>query len=111
MRKPSNPRIVVPRAVIHQSVTVSLLPRERVIRWQRAFARRVKRLADAGVPVVLLAYDTTPNYLDTAPYYCKRESESVLGKAIKGWRDRVYVDSVGKRTVGIDFLYLRDWGY
>jgi hypothetical protein len=48
---------------------------------------------DRAIPVIQRALELGVNYLDTAPYYCKGESEIVLGKAIKGWRDRVYIST------------------
>lgn len=48
---------------------------------------------DRAIPVIHRALELGINYLDTAPYYCKGESETVLGKAIKGWRDRVYIST------------------
>ncbi|MBC7260338.1 MAG: aldo/keto reductase [Chloroflexi bacterium] len=48
---------------------------------------------DRAIPVIQRALELGINYLDTAPYYCKGESEIVLGKAIKGWRDRVYIST------------------
>lgn len=48
---------------------------------------------DRAIPVIRRALELGVNYLDTAPYYCKGESEIVLGKAIKGWRDRVYIST------------------
>lgn len=48
---------------------------------------------DRAIPVIRCALELGINYLDTAPHYCKGESEIVLGKAIKGWRDRVYIST------------------
>ena len=61
-----------------------------------------------SIEVMLRALELGVNYLDTAPYYCKRESERAVGKAIKAWtrtgRSRPYVstknpieDRTGKR--------------
>ncbi|HYH03511.1 MAG TPA: aldo/keto reductase, partial [Bacillota bacterium] len=33
------------------------------------------------------------NYIDTAPYYGDGQSEVIVGKALKGWRDRVYLST------------------
>ena len=38
-----------------------------------------------SIRVILRALELGVNYLDTAPYYCKHESERVVGKAIKEW--------------------------
>jgi len=48
---------------------------------------------ERAIPVIQRALESGINYLDTAPHYCKGESEIVLGKAIKGWRDRVYIST------------------
>jgi len=48
---------------------------------------------DQAIPVIHRAMELGVNYLDTAPNYCKGESEIVLGKANKGWRDRVYIST------------------
>lgn len=48
---------------------------------------------DRAIPVIRRALELGVNYLDTAPYYCKGESEIVLGRAIKGQRDRVYIST------------------
>ena len=33
------------------------------------------------------------NYFDTAPGYCEKQSEIIVGKALKGWRDKVYLST------------------
>lgn len=38
-----------------------------------------------AVRVMLRALELGVNYLDTAPYYCKRESERAVGLAVKAW--------------------------
>jgi len=48
---------------------------------------------DRAIAVIRRALELGVNYLDTAPFYCKSESEIVLGKAIQGWRDRVYIST------------------
>jgi predicted aldo/keto reductase-like oxidoreductase len=48
---------------------------------------------ERAIPVIHRALELGVNYFDTAPYYCKTESEIVLGKALKGRRDRVYVST------------------
>jgi uncharacterized protein len=40
---------------------------------------------DRSVAVILRALELGVNFLDTAPYYCKHESERVVGQAIKAW--------------------------
>ncbi len=44
---------------------------------------------EKAIPVIQRAYELDITYFDTAPYYCKSESEIVLGKAIKPWRDKI----------------------
>jgi len=48
---------------------------------------------EKAIPVIRRAYELGVNYFDTAPYYCKSESEIVLGKAIKPFRDQIYVST------------------
>lgn len=45
-------------------------------------ARMIHRAIELGV-----------NYFDTAPYYCDKQSESIVGKALKGYRDRVLLST------------------
>ena len=39
------------------------------------------------------AYELGVNYFDTAPYYCHHNSEIAVGKALKPFRDKVYVST------------------
>ncbi len=39
------------------------------------------------------SFELGVNYIDTAPYYCEKQSEEIVGKAIKGWRDKVYLST------------------
>ena len=48
---------------------------------------------EKAIPVIQRALELGVNYVDTAPYYCSSESEIVVGKAIKGWRDRIYLST------------------
>jgi uncharacterized protein len=48
---------------------------------------------EEGVRVIRRAIELGVNYVDTAPFYCDSESEIVVGKALKGWRDRVKVST------------------
>jgi aryl-alcohol dehydrogenase-like predicted oxidoreductase len=43
--------------------------------------------------VLLRAQELGVNYFDTAPSYCNGESEIVVGKALKGIRDNVYIST------------------
>ena len=57
------------------------------------------------------AYDLGINYVDTAPVYGIGRSESVLGKALKGRRDRFIVQtkcSLNWRGTPGEFEYVRD---
>jgi len=48
----------------------------------------------AGVALIRQAIDAGINYLDTAPYYCEKESELILGEALRdGYRDKVYIST------------------
>lgn len=48
---------------------------------------------DEGVRIIRRAFELGVNYIDTAPYYCNKESEIIVGKALKGWRDKVYLST------------------
>lgn len=48
---------------------------------------------EAGIQVIRRALELGVNYVDTAPYYCNKESEIIVGKAIKGWRDKIYLST------------------
>ncbi len=44
---------------------------------------------DVAIPLLRRAFELGVNYLDTAWFYCDHLSEYTVGKALKGWRDRV----------------------
>lgn len=48
---------------------------------------------EESVEAIHRAFELGVNYIDTAPYYCDGESEVIVGKALKGWRDRVYLST------------------
>ena len=48
---------------------------------------------EKGIEIIHRAFEAGVNYIDTAPYYCEGESEIVVGKALKGWRDKVYLST------------------
>jgi len=48
---------------------------------------------ELAIPLMHRAFDLGVNYIDTAPYYCDKLSEIAVGKALKGYRDRVYVST------------------
>ena len=45
------------------------------------------------IPMLHRAFELGVNYVDTAPPYLNSKSEAVVGKALKGWRDKVYVST------------------
>ena len=48
---------------------------------------------DLAVPLMQQAFDMGINYVDTAPLYCESLSEVAVGKALKGYRDKVYLST------------------
>ena len=48
---------------------------------------------DLAIPLMQRAFDLGVNYVDTAPYYCDSLSEIAVGKALKGYRDKVYLST------------------
>lgn len=48
---------------------------------------------DESIRVIHRAFELGVNYIDTAPYYCNSESEIIVGQALKGWRDKVYLST------------------
>jgi len=48
---------------------------------------------DKAIPMMQRAFDLGVNYIDTAPYYCDSLSEIAVGKALKGYRDKVYLST------------------
>lgn len=48
---------------------------------------------DLAIPLMRKAFDSGVNYIDTAPGYCNRLSEVAVGKALKGYRDKVYLST------------------
>ena len=48
---------------------------------------------DLAIPLMRRAFDLGVNYIDTAPYYCDKLSEGAVGRALKGYRDKVYVST------------------
>lgn len=61
---------------------------------------------EAGSKLINRYLDLGGNYVDTAPYYCEKESEIIVGKAIKGRRDQVYLSTKNpvENASGGDFL-------
>lgn len=54
-----------------------------------------RRVVDEEKAIAMLhrAFELGVNYVDTAWFYCDGQSEIVVGKALKGWRDKVYVST------------------
>ncbi len=46
-----------------------------------------------SIDMMQRAFELGVNYVDTAYGYCHRQSEVVVGKALKGWRDKVYLST------------------
>ncbi|MDF2541312.1 MAG: aldo/keto reductase [Herbinix sp.] len=44
---------------------------------------------DKALPLLMKAYENGVNYFDSAPYYCHKNSEYAMGKALKSVRDKV----------------------
>ncbi len=54
-------------------------------------AMRLPQDEDLAIDVIRRSFELGVNYLDTARIY--GESERICGRALKGWRDRVYVST------------------
>ncbi|MCC6443656.1 MAG: aldo/keto reductase [Armatimonadetes bacterium] len=48
---------------------------------------------DKSIPMIHRSFDLGVNYIDTAWFYCDGLSEITVGRALKGWRDRVHVST------------------
>jgi len=48
---------------------------------------------DLAVPLMQQAFDIGINYIDTAPLYNESLSEYSVGKALKGYRDKIYLST------------------
>jgi predicted aldo/keto reductase-like oxidoreductase len=48
---------------------------------------------DLAIPLIRRAFELGVNYIDTAYFYCDGGSEYTVGKALKGWRDKVYLST------------------
>ena len=48
---------------------------------------------DLAIPLLRRAFELGVNYVDTAPGYCNRLSEAAVGRAVKGYRDKVYIST------------------
>jgi predicted aldo/keto reductase-like oxidoreductase len=52
---------------------------------------------DRAVETIRLAFEKGVNYIDSAWGYCAAESEFAVGRALRGWRDKVYVTTKAAR--------------
>ncbi len=48
---------------------------------------------EESIKMMQRAFELGVNYIDTAYGYCHSQSELVVGKALQGWRDKVYLSS------------------
>ncbi len=48
---------------------------------------------DESIRIIRRAYELGVNYFDTAPGYCNTESEIIVGKAIKPFRDKILLST------------------
>lgn len=54
-------------------------------------AMRLPKEERESIRIMQKAFDLGVNYIDTAPYYMDSQSEILVGKALKGYRDKVYL--------------------
>ncbi len=48
---------------------------------------------DKAIPMIHDAFESGVNYIDTAVFYCKEDSQRVVGEALKGWRDKIILST------------------
>lgn len=48
---------------------------------------------DPAIAMIHRAFELGVNYIDTAYFYCDHQSEALVGKALKGWRDKVILST------------------
>ncbi len=46
-----------------------------------------------SIKIIQRAFKLGVNYIDTAYFYCHNQSELAVGKALKGWRDKIYLST------------------
>jgi len=46
-----------------------------------------------AIPMIHTAFEAGVTYIDTAVGYCNRDSQRVVGEALKGWREKVVVST------------------
>ncbi|TKJ46986.1 aldo/keto reductase [Candidatus Aerophobetes bacterium Ae_b3a] len=62
------------------------LPQERI-------KAKLQIKQEESIEVIQKAFELGVNYVDTAHVYNEGESELVVGKALKGWRDKIYLST------------------
>ena len=48
---------------------------------------------DKSTPMIHRAFELGVNYIDSAVFYCNGDSQTAVGEALKGWRDKVVVST------------------
>jgi predicted aldo/keto reductase-like oxidoreductase len=48
---------------------------------------------ELAIPLMQQSFEMGINFVDSAPYYLESQSEIAVGKALKGYRDKVYVST------------------
>ncbi len=48
---------------------------------------------EESIKMIHYSFEQGVNYIDSAYMYCNGESEIIVGKALKGWREKVYVST------------------
>ena len=48
---------------------------------------------ELAIPMIHRAFEAGVNYIDTAVGYCRKDSQRVVGEALKGWRDKVILST------------------
>lgn len=48
---------------------------------------------EKSIKLLRKAYELGVNYFDTAPFYCNGQSEEIVGKALKPFREKVYIST------------------
>src|SRR6266436_3396486 len=57
---------------------------------------------DESIRIIHAALDAGINFIDTADFYSRGESEEIVGKALKGRRDKVVLASKANLPMGTD---------
>jgi predicted aldo/keto reductase-like oxidoreductase len=48
---------------------------------------------ELAIPMIHRAFEAGVTYMDTAVFYCNQDSQRVVGKALKGWREKVVLST------------------